>query len=296
MRKLFGMHILIGVMSLPHVRLYWDRLMRVPMISETMSEKRFFKLRNNLHATVDEPSDCQDRLWKVRPLLDQIRARCLELQLEEECSIDEQMIPFKGNLSIKQYVKGKPTPWGIKVFALCGRSGMLYDFIVYQGENTIPNSLKKDYGLCSGVVLHLAKRIPTGCNYQLYFDNYFTSLPLLRQLKRDKILAAGTARTNRLCKCPLAPAQITKKKPRGYSEEFVTQDNIVVVCWKDNNTVTVASNFVGVGTTSQVERWDKKTREHVSVTQPEVIAKYNKSMGGVDKLDFLLSLYRTKIR
>lgn len=296
MRKLFGMHILMGVVSLPRVRLYWDRLMRVPMISETMSEKRFFKLRNNLHATVDEPSDCQDRLWKVRPLLDQIRARCLELQLEEECSIDEQMIPFKGNLSIKQYVKGKPTPWGIKVFALCGRSGMLYDFVVYQGENTIPNSLKKDYGLCSGVVLHLAKRIPTGCNYQLYFDNYFTSLPLLRQLKRDKILAAGTARTNRLCKCPLAPAQITKKKPRGYSEEFVTQDNIVVMCWKDNNTVTVASNFVGVGTTSQVERWDKKTLEHVSVTQPEVIAKYNKSMGGVDKLDFLLSLYRTKIR
>lgn len=63
--------------------------------------------------------------------------------VEQECSIDEQMIPFKGHLSIKQYVKGKPSPWGIKAFALCGRSGLLYDFAIYQGENTIPTDLKK---------------------------------------------------------------------------------------------------------------------------------------------------------
>ncbi|XP_065292667.1 piggyBac transposable element-derived protein 3-like [Dermacentor albipictus] len=203
-RKLFGMHIMMGVVHLPRVRLYGNPMMKVPLISETMTEKRFFKLRNNLHI-VPEDSDfhSEDRLWKVRPFLELIRKRCLELAVEEECSIDEQMIPFKGQLSIKQYVKGKPSPWGIKVFALCGRSGSLYDFAVYQGENTIPAELKKDYGLCSGVVLHLSKRIPSGCNYQLYFDNYFTSVPLLRRLRQDKILAAGTVSQNRLGKCPL---------------------------------------------------------------------------------------------
>lgn len=163
--------------------------MKVPLISETMTEKRFFKLRNNLHIVAkDSDFQSEDRLWKVRPLLELIPKRCLELAVEQECSIDEQMIPFKGQPSIMQYVKGKISPWGIKVFALCGRSGLLYDFAVYQGENTIPSELEKDYGLCCGVVLHLSKRIPSGCNYQLYFDNYFTSVPLLRQLRHEKIL------------------------------------------------------------------------------------------------------------
>lgn len=297
MRKLFGMHILMGVVHLPRVRLYWHPIMKVPLISETMTEKRFFKLRNNLHI-VAEDSDfhSEDRLWKVRPFLELIRKRCLELAVEQECSIDEQMIPFKGQLSIKQYVKRKPSPWGIKVFALCGRSGLLYDFAVYQGENTIPSELKKDYGLCSGVVLHLSKRIPSGCNYQLYFDNYFTSVPLLRKLRHEKILAAGTVRKNRLGKCPLEAKKVMNKQPRGYSAEYVTSDDVVVVVWKDNNDVSVASNFVGIGHQEDVKRWDKTKREHIFVKQPEIVAKYNRSMGGVDKMDFLLSLYRTKIR
>ncbi len=33
-------------------------------------------------------------------------------------TIDEAMIPFKGRLRFKQYMKDKPTKWGIKVFVL----------------------------------------------------------------------------------------------------------------------------------------------------------------------------------
>lgn len=264
-RKLVGMHLLMGVILLPQVRLYWDNTAKVPLISETMTAKWFFRLRNNLHIAVSEPPDCQDRLWKVRPFLDSIRERCLELQLEEEVSVDKQMIPFKGKL-----MRGKPTPWGVKVFALCGRSGQLYDFVIYQGQNSISEDLKKAFGLCSGVVLHLAQRIPLRCNYELYFDNYFTSIPLLRQLKKDGILAAGTVRTNRLAKCPISSTQAMKKRPRGYSEECVTQDEIVAVSWRDNNCVTIASNFVGIGQQKEVSRWDKEKNQHILVKQPEV--------------------------
>lgn len=50
MRKLFGMHVLMGVIPHPRVRMYWQSTARVALISETMTAKRFFKLRNNLHA------------------------------------------------------------------------------------------------------------------------------------------------------------------------------------------------------------------------------------------------------
>ncbi|KAL3225401.1 hypothetical protein MRX96_025830 [Rhipicephalus microplus] len=118
----------------------------------------------------------------------------------------------------------------------------------------------------------------------------------LPRLREHRILAAGTVRKNRLGKCPLESKKVINKKPRRYSAEYVTSDDIVVVIWKDNNDVSVASNFVGIGNEEDVRRWDETKREHILVKQPEVIAKYNRSMGGVDKMDFLLSLYRTKIR
>jgi hypothetical protein len=60
-----------------------------------------------------------DKLFKVRPLLDALVPRFRsEYKMHKECSIDEAMIPFKGRLAFKQYIKDKPTKWGIKVFVL----------------------------------------------------------------------------------------------------------------------------------------------------------------------------------
>lgn len=59
-----------------------------------------------------------------------------QLEIESHLSIDEQMVPFKGSINIKQYVKGKPCPWGIKIFVLREVSGTAYDFIIYQGSTT----------------------------------------------------------------------------------------------------------------------------------------------------------------
>jgi hypothetical protein len=35
--------------------------------------------------------------------------------METIISVDEQMIPYKGTLGLKVYMKGKPTKWGLKV-------------------------------------------------------------------------------------------------------------------------------------------------------------------------------------
>ncbi|KAJ8344740.1 hypothetical protein SKAU_G00289330 [Synaphobranchus kaupii] len=54
------------------------------------------------------------------------------------------MIPFKGKFSgIRQYMKGKPHPWGFKVWARTGISGILCDFDVYQGSVQEEKELKK---------------------------------------------------------------------------------------------------------------------------------------------------------
>ncbi|KAB0804468.1 hypothetical protein PPYR_01438 [Photinus pyralis] len=84
---------------------------------------------------------------------------------------------------------------------------------------------------------------------------------------------------------------------RGISEHKITEDNkIAAVRWFDNKVVNMASNFAAIEPTDTVKRWGKKQKAYVQIQRPLVIALYNKSMGGVDKSGFLVSLYRTFIR
>ncbi|KAG5864302.1 hypothetical protein JTB14_002779 [Gonioctena quinquepunctata] len=98
--------------------MYWEKFFGIGIFLENMSRDRFFQLRSSLHLlnNLEKPENCVDKLYKVRPLIDVIRKRCLELQLEEELCVDEQIVPFTGTFAIKQYVKGKPCPWGLKLF------------------------------------------------------------------------------------------------------------------------------------------------------------------------------------
>ncbi|XP_068084817.1 piggyBac transposable element-derived protein 3-like [Anabrus simplex] len=297
-KVLFGLHIVMGATKYPRIRMYWDSATGLELFRSSMNRNRFFQIRNNLHMvdTLTKPGN-SDRFWKVRPIYDCVRERCLELQVEREICIDEQMIPFRGQLNVKQYVRGKPYPWGVKLFALCGKSGLAYDFLLYQGSTTeLDQAALKSYGLGPSVILHLCNRISLP-GHELYYDNYFSSYNLLQILKNKKIYAASTIRINRFSTPPVISDNLGKKKERGYSEEFCSADgDVVVVKWFDNKGVVLASNFVGIGKEDKVKRWDKANAKYIEIPRPEIVRKYNHGMGGVDLLDQLISLYRIFIR
>ncbi|XP_042558961.1 piggyBac transposable element-derived protein 3-like [Clupea harengus] len=296
---LVGLHMAMGVLGLPRVRMYWSSSINIGLFRDTLSRDRFFQLRSNLHVVNnnERPSDNTDVFYKVRPLYDSIRKRCLELPLEEDLSIDEQIVPFRGKLSVLQYIKGKPEPWGVKVYFLCGKSGIGYDFLIYQGATTeLSEQRKMVLGHGAAVVTHLCQRIQTP-SHKLFFDNFFTTYNVLEVLAEKKIHAAGTARVCRFAKPPLKTDKEMKKKGRGSHDEVRSRDGkVVLVKWFDNRSVVLASNFVGVGDEDEVERWEQKEGRFLKIKRPEVVKKYNQAMGGVDKLDQLISLYRIAIR
>jgi len=83
-----------------------------------MSHDRFFPLRSHLflvNLAWEKPVENNDLLFKICPLYDAIHRRCLETALEENLCVDEQMVPFRGSLSVKQCIKGKPHLWGVKI-------------------------------------------------------------------------------------------------------------------------------------------------------------------------------------
>lgn len=211
---LFGLHIMMGTLKFPRVRLYWDTTTKFHLFVDNMSRDRFFELRSNLHLfnNLEKPSTCNDKFFKVRPIYEALRNRCLELPTEENLCVDEAMIPFTGKFSVKQYVKGKPTPWGIKMFMLCGKSGQVYDFVIYQGSTTeVDNSVQKVYGHGASIVLKLAERIKNEKGHKLFFENFFSSYYLFQALSQKGICAAGTVRLNRFGQPPLIA-------DRGYEE------------------------------------------------------------------------------
>lgn len=300
-RALFAQHIMMSCLRLPRVRTYFDPQTNLPFFSKHLSRNRFSALRQNLHVTdvASRRKNCNDRLYKIRPIVNLIRARLHQLPLEENLCVDEQMIPFKGKFVAKQYIKGKPCPWGIKVFFLCGKSGMPYELIIYQGSTTPLNEkLVKSVGFGSAIVLELAKRIPINeVGHRLFFDNYFPSFQLFEILSMKKINAAGTVRANRFANPPLPDAKTMALRGRGSAAECYSENGKVIFTrWFDNKVVNLASNFVGIGLQDNAKRWDKQQSAYVEVKRPEVVRLYNESMGGVDLLDQLIQYYRINIR
>lgn len=142
--KLFlAIGIMMGIHKLPRQKLYWskDDRLNVPAISKLMSQNRYMKLLQYLHLNdnrnfIPRGMPGFDPLFKIRPLIE-----CTSHSFKEhfkpnrELSIDEAMIRYNGRLHFKQYIRAKPSPWGIKVWCCADpRTGYLLTYDVYTGK------------------------------------------------------------------------------------------------------------------------------------------------------------------
>eukprot|EP00102_Acyrthosiphon_pisum_P022242 XP_016659452.1 PREDICTED: piggyBac transposable element-derived protein 3 isoform X3 [Acyrthosiphon pisum] len=299
MKVFVGIHLKIGCQKPSRIRSCWTNEDRVNIIADNMSRNRFFQLRSCFHVmnNDDIPENNVDKFIKVRPLFNSFLKRCKELPVETNLAVDEQMVKFKGKLGVKQYMKGKPCPWGIKNFLLCSANGMVYNMILYQGSSTeINHEIQKKYGLGGSIVLQLVEHIDKNEHY-LYFDNFFSSYNLFTSLECLGIKAAGTVRLNRFANPPVVSDKELNTLGRGASYEVTSTDGKVgLIKWLDNKSVNLASNFVTSGSPDIIKRYDKKNKCYVEVGRPEIVKLYNDSMGGVDLHDQLISYYRVFIK
>ena len=189
--------VMMGIVKLPRYRMYWSTETRIGAIADTMSVNRFEKLKrffycNDNSKMLSREYPNYDELFKVRPVIDSVLQRCKLVEQEKKHSIDEQIIPTKSRSGLRQYLPKKPNKWGIKVWARCGVSGFLYDFEIYTGKQ--PSQTLPGLGVLGNTVLRLAAGLPKHVGHKLYFDNLFTSIPLVKHLKADGIWSVDTIR------------------------------------------------------------------------------------------------------
>lgn len=303
--QFLGVCIGMSIYNLPRTRMYWASTTRIDRIANVMSRDRWEQIKSFLHfndnSNLIRNDPNRDRLFKIRPLLDHFKAKFREIPKEQYLCVDEQIVPYKGKTSLKQYNPKKPKKWGYKIFVLCDSTGLVYDFEVYVGK-ILPVPGLPDIGASSNVVLRMSESIPRGKNYLLFFDNWFASLPLFFVLKSLGIESLGTARTNRFPGLNFTNDKDMKQNfGRGSVEEkrHVKEgsgEEVRAIKWMDNRGVVIVSTFESAFPLTTVTRYDKPQSSNIDVTCPKAVITYNKFMGGVDLLDGLVAYYRIKIR
>lgn len=306
-KKFLGIMSMMSIVHVPNTRKYWSENTANNVIRNCMSINMFENIRRYLHFN-DNSQDLprnnsdRDRLFKVRPLIDRLNEKFSSVPMEENISLDEQLCPTKVISYQKQYLPLKPHKWGYKLFVLCGVSGYGYNFEIYTGNENkeserLPN--EPDFGATGNTVIRMSRKIPVNVHHKLFFDYYYTSLPVMVYLEKKGIHTVRTFRRNRFPNVLLTDEKQTMKKERGFSEEcFTVIENIPItaVAWKDNKIVNASSTFVGEMEKSTVSRYDKKRKCVVPISRPKIIEVYNKHMGGVDLMDSMIGRYRIIMR
>lgn len=289
----YGAQALMGVIKYPRLNMYWQRGITLDLISSVITRDRFTSIRTFLHYVDvnNRPAGNTSKFWKVQPIIDCVQKACREIpRYIGMYSIDEQMVPFTGRCPHRQFVKNKPRPVGLKNFVITTSKGLVLDFELYQGSDTPFDD--RTLGLGPAVVLHLTKTIPKGS--AMFFDRYFTTIPLMNRLNEIGIYATGTIMSNRLKNVHFS---IDKKFNRGVWEEFTRADNkITAVKWKDSKCVTIVSTATGAEPHQIVKRWSKVENKEINVNCPAIIQYYNQNMGGVDLCNQQMEAYRTWIK
>ena len=152
-------------------------------------------------------------------------------------------------------MRGKPIKFAYKFWCLFSSSGYLYNFLPYLGkENQTSNE-----SLGIRVIQNLTSVIPEeeAVNHEIFFDNFFTSIYILKALGHRNLKATGTIRQNRTKKCPLIPSKVMKKtKEREFVDYgFDHTSKVPVTKWHDNTPVSVATNYSAIFRTGHATRY-----------------------------------------
>ena len=280
--------------------MYWslDADLRNDAIADAMTRDRFDEIMRYMHLSDNNNLDATDKFSKVRPLLAMLNERFLLYFVKERnLSIDESMIPYYGRHGAKQFIRGKPIRFGFKMWALTTALGYVLQFEPYQGARGRQAADNNQLGMGGAVVMDLLSELQRDNGYHLTFDNLFSSLRLVDELTSIGIACTGTIRSNRVEDCPVRSVKEMQKTPRGtYDYAYDTRNGLIVVRWNDNNIVNVVSNQHGVKPQQTASRWSRAEHTRIQVQQPFCIKHYNKTMGGVDRMDQNVELYRTGIR
>ena len=267
------------------------------MVASAMSRNRFDEILSHLHCANNAELPESDRFGKMRPVITHLNEKYIKYwPVSQQLSVDESMIPYYGHHGCKQHIHGKPVRFGFKIWSLNSSvDGYCCHLQPYQGAGS--GIRIAQLGLGGSVIVDPVSQLPQHRHYQIFADNFFSSLTIVDHLSQFDIGYLGTIRENRTQKCPLMETKELAKKKRGeFDFRHDSANNLIVAKWHDNAVISIVSNCHGVEPVRSATRWSAKETKDVVVSVPDMVHQYNRFMGGTDLMDRNISNYRISIR
>ncbi|KAK6167110.1 hypothetical protein SNE40_021213 [Patella caerulea] len=128
-------------------------------------------------------------------------------------------------------------------------------------------------------------------------DCLWIIIELITKLSELKTLSCGTVNSNRkgLPNDMKNASTAIKNLERGDSLKRQCK-NVLAVSWKDTRVVNLLTNIPGNLDDVEVNRWEKKNTNQLTLTKPQAIVTYNTYMGGVDLSDQRVASYRRHMK
>lgn len=185
-------------------------------------------------------------------------------------AFDESMIPFRGRISFRQYIKSKRHRYGLKIFKLCTSFGYTYSIQIYTGKQFWTQG-----SVPTHVVMTLAQPL-FNKGHTVCTDNWYTSLDLANKLLAKKTHLIGTIKINRRG----LPKEVTGQKlNRGEIAAKQNRKGVTILKWKDTRDVTMLS------TKHTIDYVHYKNKRGNITEKPRMIQEYNKAKAAVDLSD-----------
>lgn len=258
---------------------FYGTLRGLPIFKATMPRNRFRDILRFIRFDDKDSRSvrrARDKLAPIRDIFDIICANLANLYSPgENLTIDEQLLPFRGRCSFKQYIPSKPDKYGLKLFWICDAATWypLYA-IPYLGRERSGSARRT--GIASDIVTQLCARYyKTGRN--VTFDNFFTSLELAQSLRANGLTSVGTVRKNK----KFVPSQFLAHRNREEGSNLFGFRQIMTLLShvpKRNKAVLILSTLHHTG------RVEENGKAKINLF-------YNKTKGGVDVLDELCHTY-----
>lgn len=158
-------------------------------------------------------------------------------------------------------------------YVLTTSDGLMIYFDIYNGAKSMFGDT--NFGWGPSIVLHLAKSIPSGnC---VYHDRYFTTVFLIEEMENLNLHYTGRIMQNQILVWDTIKFKKYSQMRHGEWWQFVCK-RTVIVKWKDNKSVLLASNCTGSGTTTNVRRLDKNCKNYVAVSAAKIVQNNNQYM------------------
>jgi len=253
-----------------------------PIFSATMSQNRFKSLLRFLrfdNKNTRAERQQTDRMAAFRDIWVMFIARLkLFYKPGTDITVDEQLVPFHGRCSFKQYISNKPHKYGIKIWWACdAKTSYPLNGEVYTGR---PPGASREVNQGSRVVKSMVSPwYKSGRNVTA--DNFFTGVELAGELLQNQLTYVGTIRSNKR----EVPTEMLKNRKREVNSTifgFAGEQSLVSYVPKPGKAVLLLSTLHHDMTVTG----DQK--------KPEAILHYNASKSGVDNLDHLVSNYTSR--